>query len=266
MKRVHVVLVVLLTLAPFATAADPDPALYWFSDLLPSLAPPPGPVVVLIMVPGYVPDADPLSGPALAVSGIAEATDYWTWTFTHGTGAYPQFAGITLTARVLGVDASPEDVERAMITVNVADAEPTLAGTQLAFALQDPLAPVRGASHCTIGIDSLGDYPEAVEGMQVRNLALHEIGHCLGLGHTGISGGSHCNANGTCYDGHPTDLMSVLDVEGRQCVSNLNLHGLGEAYAWRTSPTAEWGPNDGETYLLKSEYAQTCMPASLERF
>lgn len=256
----------LLVLAPPALATDPDPALYWFSELLPALAPPVDEVVVLVSVPGYAPDGDALSGPSLALAAVAEAVDDWSWTLAQNAGAYPQLAGMTLTTRMEGVDASALDAARARILVSVVDAEPSPLGFQLAVAAPDPLAPDVGTTACTVTIAVLGDRAGAVDAMHVRNLALHEVGHCLGLGHTGVSGGSICNANGTCYDGHPADAMSVLDVTARQCASNLNVLALGEAYAWRVSPGGAWAPNDGESYQLKADYAQACMPDALRRF
>ena len=266
MNRPVPLLVVLLALAPLAAATDPDPALHWFAEMIPSLAPPVEEVVVLVAVPGYAPDDDPASGPALAMAAVAEATGYWSWALAQSASAYPQLAGFTLVPRLEGVDATAADAARARIVVNVADAEPSPLGFQLAVAVADPLATDVGATACTVTISALGRAFGGVDGLHVRNLALHEIGHCLGLGHTGVSGTGMCNANGTCYDGHPTDLMSVLDVDERQCVSNLNAQALGEAYAWRAPPAGAWAPNDGETYMLKADYAQACMPDALRRF
>lgn len=101
---------------------------------------------------------------------------------------------------------------------------------------------------------------------RLRNLIVHEFGHCLGAGHMGESlGFAHSNGEGVVYEDHPTDVLSVAFGHYRQCLSNANMLSLAEGYAWTLSGTT-WQPHDAEAYLLKSQYAQTCIPNGLKTY
>jgi hypothetical protein len=277
-------------LLPTTVAADPSPSTYWFSRIN-STHLDPRHMIVVVVPSAYVSKSaeidqrDWIGTQALAnepgVLATVEATAYWNWMIRQSESQYPQLKQLTYTTKVLGVDATAADVQNAKIVVNtamVADPAPFLFHLGLglptlpATVLADNVVrfngqPGPGNDVCTVWNTGIGQETVDRSPVRLRNLVIHEFGHCLGAGHTGESVGlSHCNANNTCYDNHPTDVMSQVFGNARQCLSNLNVQSLAEGYAWATSATATWQPHDEETYMLKSAYATTCMPASMDRF
>lgn len=227
-----------------------------------------------------------------------EATTYWAWMLDASEAAYPALAHLTYTTKVLGVDATVADLAEANIVINtgmVADPAAFVfhAGLGLPTTpLQAFLFDSGGQDVCTVwntGVGQEGDSEEVdaakrafndaglpvrfrlseerdVSPTRLRNLILHEFGHCLGAGHMGESlGFEHSNAEGVVYEDHPTDVLSVAVGDHRQCLSNANMLSLAEGYAWTLSGTT-WMPHDAEAYMLKSAYAQTCLPATLQTY
>jgi len=110
----------------------------------------------------------------------------------------------------------------------------------------------------------VGGDPGDQEPARLRNLVLHEFGHCISAGHTGTSLGlAHESWEGVEYESHPTDVMSRVFGDARQCLSNLNVQSIAEGYAFLPG---DWQGHAGETSMLKTDYATVCMPAFLERF
>lgn len=270
-----------LLLVPTAVAADPSPSTTWFS-LINSTHTDPTDMTVIIVPAAFFSSSANLGNTSWigaealyrepGVQAALEATLYWTWMIDQYESTYPQLARLSYTTKVLGYDATPADLANAKIVVNTAMvADPMFFVFHLGlgaptFPLNWWLDPEAGHDICTVWNTGLGQESGDVGAIRLRNLVIHEFGHCLGVGHTGTSlGAPHCNANGTCYTSHPTDVMSSVFGNARQCLSNLNVMSIAEGYAWATSPTATWQPHDGEVYLAKSQYQTRCMPAALNR-
>lgn len=293
-------LVALLAVPATGLASDsPSPDDYLFTRINTTHANPRD-MSVVIVPPAYVTQDGMLQdlgwvGPSVrdqvGVQVALEATDYWTWMIDQSEGAYPNLARLNYRVTVLGDDATAADVQAAdivILTGFVADPVPFLVFAGIGL----PLLPLNafitndnaGQTTCIVantGVGATGipnpDLPvfgplfvpqqDLEHPDTLRNLILHEFGHCLGAGHVGESLGlEHCNAENVCYENHPTDIMSVALGDRRQCLSNANMLSLAEGYAWLTSSTATWQPHDAEAYILKSKYAQTCMPAELENY
>lgn len=285
MPRAHhfAILTTLLLLAtPVSQAASPSPSTNWFS-LINSTHTDPTNMVVIIVPAAYYSQSAMVGnqtwiGPnALymepGVQAALEAVNYWAWMIDQYETTYPQLQYVSYTTKVLGYDATPLDLANAKIVVNtamLADPAPFV----FHAGLGAPTWPLdwwfdssQGHDVCTVWNTGFGQSGSASSSARLRNLVIHEFGHCLGVGHTGTSLGlQHCNAAGTCYTNHPTDVMSVVSGSARQCISNLNMMSLAEGYAWATGPTATWQPHDGEVYLAKTAYNTTCMPTWMNKF
>lgn len=232
---------------------------------------------------------------APGTQAVLEAIDYWVWTIDQYQGTNPQLAHLTWETTVLGVNAGLDDLNDAEIIVTTAMVgDPSMFMFHLGLGL--PTHPIQSFTNsggspmqvCTTwntGLGSEGNTMESLffqgpadrDPLRLRNLAIHEFGHCLATGHTGGEttcsiGGSQVaavrNAENVCY-GAPNagalneDVMSSVHGKTRQCLSNLNIQSLAEAYAWLPGG---WQAHDDETYMPKSAYQQTCMPSSLNRF
>jgi hypothetical protein len=265
-----------LLLVPTVAAADPAPATNWFSLINETHHQPTGMTVLIVPAAFFsygamVVNRSWVGAEALyreaGVQAALEATLYWAWVIDQYESTHPQLARVTYTVKVLGYDATPADVASADIVVNTGMvADPAFFLFHLGVGLPTLENADGGQDVCTVWNTGIGQESGDLGAIRLRNLIIHEFGHCLGVGHTGTSLGlDHCNANGTCYTSHPTDVMSQVFGNARQCISNLNVQSLAEGYAWATSAGATYQPHDGETYMARSAYATTCMPAALNR-
>lgn len=277
--RALLALTAIAVLVAPAALAGPSPTTNWFSLINTSHANPTG-MTVIVVPPAYfsyeamVDDLSWVSPDALytdpGTQAALEAIEYWAWMLDQHTSTHSQLAYVTFTAKVLGYDATPADLLTADIVVNTAMVSDPI-GFIFHLGLGLPTLPATSAlftggymTHCTVWNTGLGSTPSDTEPIRLRNLIIHEFGHCLAAGHTGTSLGlAHCDSAGTCYDNHPTDVMSEVHGASRQCLSNLNVQSVAEAYAWAPGL---WANHDGETYMLKSAYDTDCMPASMNRF
>lgn len=274
-KLLGTALCLLIFVTPQA-AADPAPADYWLSLINQTHRDPTG-MTVVIVPPVYASkeamvDDTSWVGTDLsqlpAVLATREAIDYWAWMIDQKAAAYPDAAYVTWTTKTLGVDATPFDLANANIVVNTAMVSDPIPILLFHLGLGLPVYPVENVvfagfpmTKCTVWNTGAGGDASDTDPMRLRNLVLHEFGHCLGVGHTGTSLGlQHCNSNGTCYGNHPDDVMSNVIGSSRQCLSNLNLQSLDEGYAWK--PGTTWVNHDGETYMDKDDYEMTCLPSS----
>ncbi|HVE91376.1 MAG TPA: hypothetical protein VNE62_03600 [Actinomycetota bacterium] len=233
---------------------------------------------VVIVPPGYVSRAAMVSDPSWAtglspiadhpgVRAALEATSYWQWAVDQLESRWPHLAGLSYTTRVLGVDATPDDLANANIVVNTAMAgDPVPNIFHLGVGWPTYPAFSNSMSVCTVWNTGAGNAPKEDHVVRLRNLIIHEFGHCLAVGHTGTSlNAPHRSRTHGVFDQHPTDVMSSVFGTHRQCISNINVQSLAEGYDWlRTGST--WTRHDGETFMLKSEYAELCMPDSMNRF
>lgn len=269
-----------LLLAPTVTAADPSPSTTWFSLINTTHHQPTGMTVVIVPAAFFsygamVVNRTWIGSEALyreaGVQAALEATLYWAWMIDQYEGTHPQLQRLTYSVKVLGYDATPADLASADIVINTAMvADPAFflfhLGVGLPTVSRWLVNGGAGQDVCTVWNTGLGQASGDVGAIRLRNLVIHEFGHCLGAGHTGTSLGlDHCNANGTCYSSHATDVMSQVFGNARQCLSNLNVQSVAEGYHWATSPTATWQAHDGETYMAKNQYQTRCMPSSMNR-
>lgn len=280
-----------LLILPVALAAGPTPTSnYWFSRINATHLQPTGMTVVVVpsayaSKSANVDDRDWITANLLrdqpGVRATVEAIEYWAWMIDQYESTYPQLKRLTFTAKILGVDATQADLQTADIVVNTAavtDPVPFVFHLGVGLPTLGPQAlsesvvrfvgqPMSGQTLCTVWNTGLGQEDGDQSPTRLRNLVIHEFGHCIGAGHTGESlDQPHCNDDDQCYDNHPSDVMSLVVGDERQCLSNLNVLSLAEGYAWATTPTATWQPHDEEVYQAKSAYAVRCMPASLEKY
>jgi hypothetical protein len=222
-------------------------------------------MTVVVVPPAVGPD------PQGALRAELEALAYWDWTIRQAEGQHPNLRFLSYHVKVLGTNATPDDLAAARIVVTMDGAvSPANGSTWLGTGL--PIGPAsnpqeRRAQRCVVTNNGLAGTASAEKNTLLRNFVLHEFGHCLASGHTGESVGlQHCNPNGTCYQSHPTDVMSLTFADHRQCLSNLNLQALAVAYGWLTGPDATWQLPPDETYLRKTAYAETCMPDAMRQY
>ncbi|HVL80322.1 MAG TPA: hypothetical protein VM840_01865 [Actinomycetota bacterium] len=271
--------------SPLASADNhPRPTTHWLSLINETHAEPTG-MSVVIVPPIYgskVAMADDrawLTGGSPirdhpGVRAAQEATAYWAWAIErfrtdHG---WTHLQKLTYTVRVLGVDATPDDLQRAHIVVTTAmigDPSPSLFHLGLgAPTFPNPIFRVtnQGMRRCTVWNTGAGNRSGESHVVRLRNLIIHEFGHCLAVGHTGTSLGLNHNSRsyGT-FDSHPTDVMSAVLGDRRQCISNINVQSLAVGYDWLRTGTT-WRDHPGETFILKDDYRTACMPDSMKRF
>lgn len=269
-------MLVLLAVAPSASGS-PSPSTHYYS-LINTTHLDPEDMTVIVVPPGYVsPSAmypvnwvlvDPI-GENPGVQATLEAIDYWAWAVGDAVSDHSQLAYLTWTTKVLGVDATIADLAGADIVVNTAMTTDTPFIFHLGLGLptlpwQTLLLANTYMTHCTVWNTGVGSETSDNDPIRLRNLVVHEFGHCLAVGHTGTSLGlAHCDSAGDCYSPPADDVMSQVVGDERQCISNLNIQSLAEGYAWAPGT---WAPHDGETYMDKDDYALSCMPTSMNRF
>lgn len=265
---------------PSASAGhSPDPDTNYFSRINPTQRDPTDLSVVVVPAAylsssAMVGDTGWIGPNALheqpGTQAALEAIDYWAWAVDLFETEHPQLAHVAWTTRVVGHDATPGDVQEADIVVTTAMANDPVPLFLFHAGLGLPTVPPRGllypdgpVDRCTVWNTGVGAPAADQDPFRLRNLVLHEFGHCLGVGHTGESvGGEICNGEGVCYDEVPGDVMNAVHGAERQCISNLNVQSLAEGYAWLPG---HWQGHDDETYMQKADYERTCMPAALER-
>ena len=264
------------------TAGAQSPETHWLS-LINTTHAQPQDVRVVVVPPVYFSQQAFLGSNLIDTSNLVmslpgvraamEAIDYWDWMVHDGPFAPSNLQQLQFPARVLGVDATVDDLVGANIIVltgMVTDPLPFILHLGIGLPtlpLNNLLSAGPGAASqdvCTVLNTGVGANPGDQEPARLRNLVVHEFGHCLGVGHTGTSLGlEHTSSDGTVYQSHPTDVMSQVFGDYRQCISNLNVQSLAEGYAFLPGP---WQPHDAETFMLKADYATACMPGALERF
>ncbi len=86
-------------------------------------------------------------------------------------------------------------------------------------------------TNCTVSLAAHTDHGDALDDWDMQNIALHELGHSLGLG--------HCNYTG--------DLMYAIYTmgSGGESVSTLDAYGVAQLFAWTTNqqsfyPVKNW--------------------------
>jgi len=301
-RSLFVLAVGLLVVPTVFSAHAPSPETHYFSRINAHHDNPTN-MSVVVVPSGYLSSTAHLGnlgwiGPdalrdAPGTQAVLEAIDYWAWMIDEFEDVHPQLAHVSYHVKILGVDADASSLATAKIVVTTAMAQdpfpfvfhlgiglPTLPPTALTNPGNTPMRLCTtwntglGAWNNTADQALFGDGPTDVDPLRLRNLAIHEFGHCLATGHTGgETRGGHpdsrvCNSHNTCYlapnaGTHDEDVMSYVHGFFRQCLSNLNLQSLAQAYAFL--PGA-WQPHPRETYMVKGDYAQTCMPQSLGRF
>lgn len=191
------------------------------------------------------------------VQVVLEVIDYWEWILDQHAERWPVLEEVRWTTRVVGVDATPVDVATADIVVltgAVADPGPLPGHAGIGQPVPCVASPTQ--EKCLVINTTSGSRGDEVANMRLRNLAIHEFGHCLSAGHTyNGSGGSPLGEN---------DVMASIDVVERQCISNLNVQSIAEGYRFLVDAGA--APGSGWTTMPAHEYAQDCIPAGLERY
>ena len=104
---------------------------------------------------------------------------------------------------------------------------------------------------CTINLAAHTNHGDALSDGDLQNIALHELGHSLGLG--------HCNSTGDLM--YPTYIL-LSSAEG---VSTLDVYGVATVFAWMLNPT-DFYPVNGwlkeNSVILPSDIAYQYLPVS----
>lgn len=271
-RTILAVTIAVLLVAPVLVSAQstPSPSTHYRSLINWSLADPANTMVVVIP-PAYVSTSAYLGdtgwvGPDAVVeapgtAAVLEAIDYWRWALDHYAAQYPQAQAVQWTVKVVGYDATVADINNADILVtSVMANDPAPFVFHLGVGL--PTLPLNaflygnaGVTLCTVWNTGAGSLASDIDPLRLRNLAIHEFGHCIAAGHTYGGNYEHLSSLG--------DVMAGARGHYRQCLSNLNVQSVNDAYLWWPGP---WAPSPDFTYILKTDYEQVCMPSVLERF
>lgn len=283
LKTTLLAVLIFVLIAPGGAASQsPSPGDHWLSLINTTHFDPTGKSVIVVP-PAYISEGmatdtswimglDPLYDHP-AVQATLEAIDYWEWHLDNHASTWSQLNAVTWNAKVLGVDATPSDLLDAdivVLTAMVSEPLPFIFHLGVGLPTYPPWGAVLGPlgsfgqDLCTVVNSGVGSPPGDTDPLRLRNLVLHEFGHCIGAGHTGTSlNAPHCDSNGVCYTSHPTDVMSTVVGDQRQCLSNLNAQSIADGYHWIPGT---WEPHPGETYMRMNEYDTDCIPGSLMRF
>lgn len=278
------VLVIAVMAAPSGAAShSPTPTNNYWLSLINTTHIDPTDMVVIVVPPAYgssimvadttwITGLDPLYDHP-AVQATLEAIEYWAWHLNQQASTWGQLNHVTWDAKVLGVDATPADIAGADIVVFTAmlsKPAPFLFHLGLGLPTYPPYGAVLGPlgaywqDTCTVWNTGVGSPSGDTDPLRLRNLVIHEFGHCVGAGHTGTSlGAAHCDSHNVCYTSHPTDVMSNVVGNTRQCLSNLNAQSIAEGYHWLPGT---WQTHSGETYMHRGTYTTHCMPSGMQRF
>jgi hypothetical protein len=270
-----------LLVVPPVQADSPSPESHYYSRTFVAHLDPTA-LTVVVVPPLYVSGSQPvLDGPTQAV---LEAIAYWDWMKEQGSTLHPQLDHIAWTTRVLGVDATPEDLASADIVVATAMVVRSIGNLghyyhgrgqplQVWAEFVEGEAALEPMTHCAVILPWIGRDASDVSLHRLRNFAVHEFGHCIGVGHTGEDDHGTADAR-VCPAGHPCypapnagtlteDAMSHVHGVTRQCLSNLNVASLALRYVHLPGPYAT---QSGGVFMPQSEYAQACMPSALARY
>lgn len=264
---------VLLLIAPATMAPAPDPDDYYGADINDTFEDPTD-LTVLVVPPGYVSSSANLDdtgwvGPEALVDqpgaqAVLEAIEYWDWTLERHEPIWPQLDRIEWTTKLLGHDATIEDARDAdvLVTTGMAnDPVPFVFQLGLGSNTLPPRSLLFGEgpmAFCTVWNTGAGSSSQEVDPLRLRNLAVHEFGHCLAAGHS-----DWCHG-GNCYDPPPGDVMDVVHGRHRECISNLNVRSVAMGYHW-LSDGETWQPHHDAVFVRKTDYERTCMPEGMIR-
>ncbi|HEY4497048.1 MAG TPA: hypothetical protein VI432_02780, partial [Candidatus Paceibacterota bacterium] len=201
-----------------------------------------------------------------AVQAALEATEYWAWFIGKNAPEFPHLANLSWETKVLGYDAGYAEFMDADIIIDIAMVSDPHAGSQHAGLASGNYNHVSGKQYCLATNAGIGAMQESDQPTDLRNIVLHEFGHCIGAGHTGsFPPNEQCSPTYGCFDNQPEDVMTGNSHYKRNCLSNINLFSLAEIHD-SLPPIQNAGWYDGEAFVLKEDYGQTCMPEAMNRF
>ncbi|MBI2013341.1 MAG: PKD domain-containing protein [Candidatus Colwellbacteria bacterium] len=202
-----------------------------------------------------------------AVQAAMEAAEYWEWFLAENSQQFTQLSGLSWTIKVAGYNAGPEEVRTADILIAIAmvgDPIPFVKHSGEARWESNPLN--SGKPVCITKHEGIGEYQNSQQPVDLRNLVLHEFGHCIGAGHSGAwPETTHCSPRYGCFKNQPDDVMTGHKWNERNCLSNLDLFALAEAYDWR-EPIKNDKLYDDEVFIPKTSWTSTCIPEGMKRF
>ncbi len=107
--------------------------------------------------------------------------------------------------------------------------------------------------NCTIKLAAHTDHGDSLNEGDMQNVALHELGHSLGLGHSNYTG----------------DLMYASYTMGSpgEAVSTLDVYGVATVFAWELNTTSFYPIDDWfnvNSVILPSDIAYQGLPVSPE--
>lgn len=272
-KLLLALLLTVLLIAPAVSAPAPDPDTHYGADINDTFGDPTD-LSVVVVPAGYFSSTANLGdtgwvGPDALVEqpgtqAVLEAIAYWDWILEQYEPTWPQLDRIDWTTKVLGHDATVEDLRTADVVVTTAmvnDPAPFIFHLGLGkntLPAESLLFNTGPMSHCTVWNTGAGSRRGDVDPLRLRNLAIHEFGHCLAAGHS-----DWCHG-GRCYDPPPGDVMDDVHGRHRECISNLNVKSVALGYHW-LSDGDTWKPHHDAVFVEKTSYERLCMPESMTR-
>jgi len=176
---------------------------------------------VLIVTPNNVTWWNPIY-----VNSTLRAIGQWNDAISYFASNYSNFAylsGLKLESAVLNETEAGFD-----IYVNWT--ESTLSGTTDEVGLASATALANAIINCTINLAAHTGHGDALSDGDMQNIALHELGHSLGVGHSNYTG----------------DVMypAYTLLGSAESISTLDVYGVAAVFAWMLNPSEFYPVNE----------------------
>lgn len=176
---------------------------------------------VLIVTPNNVSWWNPIY-----VNSTLRAIGQWNDAISYFASNYSNFAylsGLKLESAVLNETEAGFD-----IYVNWT--ESTLSGTTDEVGLASATALANAIINCTINLAAHTGHGDALSDGDMQNIALHELGHSLGVGHSNYTG----------------DVMypAYTLLGSAESISTLDVYGVATVFAWMLNPSEFYPVNE----------------------
>jgi hypothetical protein len=153
------------------------------------------------------------------VNSAIRAIGQWNDAISYFASNYSNFEYLS----EMKLESTVLNTTEAGFDIYVSWTESTLGGTTDEVGLASATAQANAIINCTIKLATHTAHGDALSDGDMQNIALHELGHSLGLGHSNFTG----------------DVMypAYTLLGSAESISTLDVYGVATVFAWKLNPS-----------------------------